>query len=184
MTDAANEVSADLLDRVAEPPCPWPDPWADAVVSGTLAWLDRQVSGALALTAGTLVPAVGTPGWLALPDTSPAKLAAILRAARAWFIEGTELPHRLWTDLAELRAARAQAAEEAFDDFGATVLRLRDGLAGRPTYAELQQARTTYARPALTPEQIQAQTRASWAAFERRHRPAADGGDQAGREAA
>lgn len=175
------DYGADDLDQVTEPPCPWPDPWADAVTAGVLAWLDNQVRGAVAMSAGS-VPAFGTPAWLALPDAAPAKLAAILRAARAWFIESAELPRRLWVELAQLRAARAQAAEEAFDEFGAAVLHLRDGLSTRPDFAELQQLRASFDRPALSPQQIRAQARASWAEFERRHGLTAGGSDA--REAA
>lgn len=39
-------------------------------------------------------------------------------------------------------------------------------IAGTPTYAELARRRATSTRPALTPEQIRAQTAASWAAVE------------------
>ena len=134
-------------------------------VDQTVEWLRAQHAAGRVRTAGP-VPPLGSPAWCALPDGDTAKWCAVLAAALAWFRESLELPQRLRSELDQVRQACEQAVHEAFTDFGAAVLDLRSSLLTRPDYAELVARRNTYTTPALTPEQIRAKARASWAEFE------------------
>jgi len=133
----------------------------------TMAWLDREIRARRVLAEP--VPRMGSRAWLALDEEDPRRWLAVLAAARAWFVEGVMLRDQLKAQMAEERARVDEAIGEAFADFGAEVLALREGLSGRRDFAEVAKAREEFARPALTPQQIREQTRASWAAFEERH---------------
>ena len=50
-------------------------------------------------------PAYGTPGWLALPEGSVDKVAAVVIAAEAWARTGDTLEDDLRTEVAQLAAA-------------------------------------------------------------------------------
>jgi hypothetical protein len=50
-------------------------------------------------------PAYGSPDWLALPEGTPAKVAAVVRAAECWATEGDELEGRLRHEVEHLAAA-------------------------------------------------------------------------------
>lgn len=86
--------------------------------------------------------------------------------AAAWRILN-ESPHvaELLAEWVEWHTRRDMSASTA----GMSALVDWRKAASAPTYAELQRRRSTYNRPALTPEQIRAKARASLAEFERRH---------------
>lgn len=57
------------------------------------------------LAAAPDAPAYGSPEWLALPEGSPAKVAAVVRAAEAWAVDGDELEGRLRVEVMALSRA-------------------------------------------------------------------------------
>lgn len=59
-------------------------------------------------------PAYGSPEWLALPDGSPAKVAATVRAAECWARDGDELEERLWVEVTALSRANKRAEDAAY----------------------------------------------------------------------
>lgn len=136
-------------------------------VRQTLDWLRAEHTAGLGSTTAP-TPLLGSAAWCALADADPAKWCAVLAAAMAWFREQIELPGRLLTELLDEHDLREQAVSEAFAGFGAAVENLRRSCASRPDFAELHARRSTYTTPALTPEQIRAKARASWAEFEAR----------------
>lgn len=62
------------------------------------------------------MPSFGSREWLALPDTSPAKVASCVVAAEAWSRDQDDLEERLTTEVAALRGAflRDEDAEYAY----------------------------------------------------------------------
>lgn len=83
----------------------WPPNWprpqqpdADAI-EATAAWLDRETEAGTA-AATCPVPTLGTPAWCALPDSEPAKWAAVFRAASTWYRDFLTIGER---DQAQLR---------------------------------------------------------------------------------
>lgn len=65
------------------------------------------------LAAAPDAPSYGSPEWLALPESSPAKVAAVVRAAECWAIDGDDLEARLRLEVLALSRAykRAEDAE-------------------------------------------------------------------------
>jgi hypothetical protein len=57
-------------------------------------------------------PVYGSPEWLALPEGSPAKVAAVVRAAECWARDGDELEDRLRSEVLALSRAN-KLAEDA-----------------------------------------------------------------------
>lgn len=80
-------------------------------------------------------PSYGSPEWCALPEGSPAKVAAVVRAAECWAVEGDDLERRLRVEVMAL--SRANKREEDAEYVG----RIQAG-AGyydrRPDRAELE----------------------------------------------
>jgi hypothetical protein len=57
-------------------------------------------------------PAYGSPEWLALPESHPAKIAAVVVAAECWARDGDELEYRLRSEVLALSRAN-KLAEDA-----------------------------------------------------------------------
>lgn len=87
------------------------------------------------LAAAPDAPAYGSPEWLALPEGSPAKVAAVVRAAECWAVDGDELEQRLRVEVMALSRANKREEDSEY------VARIRAG-AGfydrRPDKAELE----------------------------------------------
>jgi hypothetical protein len=106
-------------------PSTWPrpaDPDADTIAD-TLGWIEGKARAASESATGP-VPLLGTAAWCALPDTDPARWAALCTAAAAWFRQYVTTGDRV----------RSEAREE-FERFEAYALE-RD----RVHYAPLRQA--------------------------------------------
>ncbi len=58
-------------------------------------------------------PRYGTPEWEALPD-GPEKVAAVVRAAECWFLDGEQAPVRLHREINDLRAAYLAGESDGF----------------------------------------------------------------------
>lgn len=56
-------------------------------------------------------PSYDSPEWLALPDDSPAKWAALARAAECWARDGEELEERLRREVLALSRANKRAED-------------------------------------------------------------------------
>lgn len=54
-------------------------------------------------------PAYGSTEWLALPESHPAKIAAVVVAAECWAMDGDELEERLRREVLALSRANKQA---------------------------------------------------------------------------
>ncbi|WP_299057067.1 hypothetical protein [uncultured Nocardioides sp.] len=65
----------------------------------------RQWAYKLVRKAAPNSPAYGTAEWLALPESSPEKIAAVVRAAECWAREGDELEEKLRHEVALARRA-------------------------------------------------------------------------------
>lgn len=59
-------------------------------------------------------PSYGSPEWLALPEGSPAKVAAVVRAAECWAVDGDELEERLRREVLALSHANKRAEDEEY----------------------------------------------------------------------
>ena len=81
-------------------------------------------------------PPYGSTDWVALPEGSPEKIAAVVVAAECWAVDGEELPARL---AVEIEADR-QAEEHRLDELHAVNVDMVRRLASRPgigtSYAE------------------------------------------------
>ena len=66
------------------------------------------------LAAAPDAPSYGSPEWLALPEGSPAKVAAVVRAAECWAVDGDELEGRLRTEVLALTRANKQAEDAEY----------------------------------------------------------------------
>lgn len=78
------------------------------------------------LDAAPDAPSYGSPEWLALPESHPAKVAAVVRAAECWAVDGDELEARLRVEVMALSrdykqledaeyAARVRAGAHYYD---------------------------------------------------------------------
>ncbi|GAA0986880.1 hypothetical protein GCM10009562_39500 [Nocardioides aquaticus] len=74
-------------------------------------------------------PAFGSAAWLALPD-GPAKIAAVVRAAEAWAMDGDDLQARLRAELEAARLADKRAEDAAWQTQGASHRAAYDGKSG------------------------------------------------------
>lgn len=78
-------------------------------------------------------PSYGSPEWCALPEGSPAKVAAVVIAAESWARDGDELEDRLRREVLALSRANKQAED------GEYVARVQHGYDDRrPNAAELE----------------------------------------------
>lgn len=59
-------------------------------------------------------PSYGSPEWLALPEGSPAKVAAVVRAAECWAVDGDELEERLRREVLALSRANKRAEDAEY----------------------------------------------------------------------
>jgi hypothetical protein len=115
-------------------------------------------------------PEYGSPEYEALPADDPLRQQSVTFAADCWR-RLTASPHcaEIIADLFEWERRKSlretSNAVSAAADWRA--------LASAPTYAELERRRAEYTHPPLTPAQIRAYAARSWAAAERRARPAA-----------
>lgn len=55
-------------------------------------------------------PSYGSPEWLALPESHPAKISSVVVAAECWALDGDELEQRLRVEVMAL--SRANKVEE------------------------------------------------------------------------
>lgn len=83
------------------------------------------------------IPAYGGPIWHRLDARDPRRVAACVRAAECWRLDGERLPERLREEVAQLRAAREAEEAAAFTDMAAGVRRH----AKQPTYQEMEERR-------------------------------------------
>lgn len=74
-------------------------------------------------------PPFGSAQWLALPD-GPAKIAAVVRAAEAWAMDGDDLQARLGAELDALRLADKRAEDDAWHARQAAHRAAYDGKSG------------------------------------------------------
>jgi hypothetical protein len=77
-------------------------------------------------------PSYGSPEWLALPEGHPAKVAAVVRAAECWAVDGDDLERRLRVEVLALSRANKQAEDAEY------VTRMRAGHDRRPDTAEIE----------------------------------------------
>lgn len=59
-------------------------------------------------------PAYGSPEWLALPESHPAKIAAVVVAAECWSMDGDALEERLRLEVLALSRANKQAEDAEY----------------------------------------------------------------------
>jgi hypothetical protein len=59
-------------------------------------------------------PAYNSPEWLALPESHPAKVAAVVVAAESWARDGDELEERLRREVLALSRANKQAEDAEY----------------------------------------------------------------------
>jgi hypothetical protein len=59
-------------------------------------------------------PAYGSPEWLELPESHPAKIAAVVIAAECWATDGDELENRLRREVLALSRANKQAEDAEY----------------------------------------------------------------------
>lgn len=106
-------------------------------------------------------PPYGSDEWRALPADDPRRRASLVHAASCWRLL-TLSPHIddllaewvEWTHRSDLR------------ETSTAISALSVGLAGAPSYAELDRRRAAPTTEPLTPEQIRSRAAASWAQFE------------------
>ncbi|WP_291412706.1 DUF2742 domain-containing protein [Actinophytocola sp.] len=126
-----------------------PDP-ADPVA--VRAWLDDHAPHIAAVRAWSVrllaplesagaVPELGTPAWVTLADTDPRKLAAALRPALAYLLDGTPaaVTDRLRTELDAFATAWRRAHKEASAELSRYVA--DRGYSVGPSHAELDRRR-------------------------------------------
>ncbi|GAA2097689.1 hypothetical protein GCM10009726_06340 [Nocardioides furvisabuli] len=77
-------------------------------------------------------PSYGSPEWCALPESSPAKVAAVVIAAESWARDGDELEERLRHEVLALSRANKQAED------GEYVAQMNTSPIRRPAPAELE----------------------------------------------
>lgn len=58
-------------------------------------------------------PLYGSPEWEALPD-GPEKVAAVVRAAEAWVVEGERLPEQVRVDVEAIQRAYKDGVDDEF----------------------------------------------------------------------
>jgi hypothetical protein len=111
-------------------------------------------------------PEYGSAEWHALPTDDPRRQAGLVHAADSWAVLVSS-PH-VADVLFEYREWLRRAN---FRDISSAISAAADwrGLAGQPTFAELERRRSTYTTPALTPAQIRAKAAASWDELEARY---------------
>lgn len=98
-------------------------PWARALIEA------GEVLGPL--------PTYGSRLWLQLGHRDPRRVAACVRAAECWRLDGERLPERLAEEAAHARAARDAEEAAAFAEMAERVRRT----ANTPTHAELDRRR-------------------------------------------
>lgn len=82
--------------------------------------------------AGDDVPSYGSPEWLALPESHPAKVAAVVIAAESWAMDGDDLERRLRAEVLALSGANKRSEDDEY------VEQIRLGYDRRPDTAELE----------------------------------------------
>jgi hypothetical protein len=92
----------------------------------------RQTWAQRLIAAAPDAPSYGSPEWLALPEGSPAKVAAVVRAAECWAVDGDELEERLRREVLALSRANKQAEDAEY------VAQMSAGYDRRPDTAELE----------------------------------------------
>lgn len=100
-------------------PSHWPRPdFPEAqTIQATHVWLRREIEAGQG-AATVEVPLFGTAAWVALPDSEPAKWAAVFRAASAWYREFIAIPETTARELAtERERFEAWAAERDRADY-------------------------------------------------------------------
>lgn len=76
-------------------------------MNARVSWAARLIGAAM-----KPIPRYGSPEWLALPEGSPAKVAAVVVAAECWARDADELEERLRAEV-ELSRAAHKADEDA-----------------------------------------------------------------------
>lgn len=71
----------------------------------------RREWAARLIAAAPAAPSYGSPEWLSLPEGSPAKVAAVVRAAECWAVDGDELEDRLRREVLALSRANKRAED-------------------------------------------------------------------------
>ncbi len=102
--------------------------------AGLVPWAARLIAAGQA--AGAL-PLYGDAVWRLLADDDPRKVAATVRAAEAWRLDGERLEETVRDELALRREADGRLDAEEFAAEAASVRRL----ASSPTFAELDRLR-------------------------------------------
>lgn len=77
-------------------------------------------------------PTYGSPEWLALPESHPAKISAVVVAAESWAMDGDELEERLRREILALSRANKHAEDADY------VVRMSTPLRSMPDAAELE----------------------------------------------
>lgn len=81
---------------------------------------------------GTAIPVYGSPEWLTLPESHPAKIAAVVTAAESWASDGDDLDRRLRIEVLALSRANKWAEDAEY------VAQIGVGYDRRPDTAELE----------------------------------------------
>jgi hypothetical protein len=74
----------------------------------------RQAWAQHLINAAPDAPRYGSPEWLALPESHPAKIAAVVVAAESWARDGDDLEERLRREVLALSRAYMQAEDAEY----------------------------------------------------------------------